>query len=133
MMTKEEFLEKVNSEMTHILKPGDRRMLSLSAHDGVEEHHFIGQWLRNNWHLWEDGNEWVEFFNGNDIWHADDMSGIIMASYVRMLRKEEIKLDEQFQYYRDYWKKMKVDIKKDTIEGIARMKAEIAVRDAGRT
>jgi hypothetical protein len=105
-MNHEEFLEKVNSEMTHILKPQDRRMLSLSTHDGVEEHHHIGQWLRNNWNLWTGENEWTEFFNENDIWHADDMSGIIIASYVRMLRNEEIKLEEQFKHYIDYWKKM---------------------------
>jgi hypothetical protein len=131
MMTKEEFLKKVRTDLDQLLKKEDKRMLSLSTHDGVEEHHSIGQWLRNNWHLWTGENEWTEFFNANDIWHADDMSGIIIASYVRMLRNQEIKLDEQFKHYIDYWKKMKIDIKKDTLDGRAKWKAEQAAKVAG--
>jgi Domain of unknown function (DUF6794) len=122
-MTHEEFIAKVKTSIDKIIRKEDKALLSLSTRDGVEEHHFMGQWLRNNWHLWGDGNEWVDFFNENDIWHADDMSGIIMATYVRQLRNEEVRLDEQFKYYKDYWKKQRIDIKRETLEARAKSKA----------
>lgn len=66
----------------------------------------IGIWMRNNWQLWV-GSRLSKYFNQIGIYHPDDMSGIIMDSYHRYLRKEEIHLEEQVKYYQDYWKKMK--------------------------
>lgn len=66
----------------------------------------IGIWMRNNWQFWR-GSRLSRYFNQLGIYHPDDMSGIIMDSYHRYLRKEEIRLDEQVKYYQDYWKKVK--------------------------
>ena len=66
----------------------------------------IGIWMRNNWQLWG-GSRLSKYFNQIGIYHPDDMSGIIMDSYHRYLRKEEIRLEEQVKYYQDYWEKMK--------------------------
>ena len=33
------------------------------------------------------------------------MSGIILNSYQRKLKGEDIKLEEQLKYYQDYWRK----------------------------
>lgn len=68
----------------------------------------IGIWMRNNWQLWG-GSRLSNYFNRIGISHPDDMSGIIMDSYHRYLRKEEIRLDEQVKYYQDYWKRMKTE------------------------
>lgn len=38
------------------------------------------------------------------IFHPDDMSAIILDSYQRKLKGEEIKIEEQLKYYQDYWK-----------------------------
>ena len=64
----------------------------------------IGIWMRNNWQLWG-GSRLSKYFNQLGINHPDDMSGIIMDSYHRYLRKEEINLEEQVKYYQEYWKK----------------------------
>ncbi|MEM9889166.1 MAG: DUF6794 domain-containing protein [Bacteroidota bacterium] len=66
----------------------------------------IGIWMRNNWQLWG-GSRLSKYFNQIGIYHPDDMSGIIMDSYHRYLRREEIRLKEQIKYYQDYWKKSK--------------------------
>ena len=63
----------------------------------------LGMWLRNNWRLWG-GSRLSKYFNNLEINHPDDMSGIILTSYGRYLRKEDIKLEEQIAYYKNYWK-----------------------------
>jgi hypothetical protein len=65
-------------------------------------HHGTGRWLRNEWGLWED-SRLAKWFNEKGIHHADDMSGIIFTSFWRELNSEPIKLDEQIQYYQDFW------------------------------
>ena len=66
----------------------------------------FGMWMRNNWGLWK-GSRLSKFFNEKGIYHPDDMSGIILDSYYRHLKGQEIKLSEQIKYYQDYWEKAK--------------------------
>lgn len=66
-------------------------------------HHGFGTYLRNNWGLW--GNsELAKNLSEMGIFHPDDMSAIILDSYQRKLKGEEIKIEEQLKYYQDYWK-----------------------------
>lgn len=71
-------------------------------------HHGTGRWLRNEWGLWQD-SRLAKWFNEKGIHHADDMSGIILASFWRDINSEPIKLDEQIKYYQDYWTKKDAD------------------------
>jgi hypothetical protein len=66
----------------------------------------IGRWMRNNWHLWG-GSRLTKSFNKLGIYHSESMSGIIMDSYHRYLRKEGIKLKEQIKSDQEYWEKIK--------------------------
>lgn len=66
----------------------------------------FGMWMRNNWQLWG-GSRLSKFFNDKGIYNPEDMSGIILDSYHRYLNSKAIKLDEQIQYYKDYWEKSK--------------------------
>ena len=70
-------------------------------------HHSIGRLIRNNWKLWskEDNNLKI-WFKNKGIWHADDMSGIILTSYWRWKNNEPFKIDEQIKFYHTHWKKM---------------------------
>ncbi len=62
----------------------------------------FGMWMRNNWQLWS-GSRLSKYFNDMGINHPDDMSGIILRSYHRNLQNSDIKLEEQIQFYKDYW------------------------------
>ena len=64
----------------------------------------LGMWMRNNWGLWK-GKELAKYFNSIGIYHPDDMSGVILTSYYRELHNQEWKVNEQVQYYQDYWKR----------------------------
>jgi len=68
-------------------------------------HFGLGMWMRNNWGLWG-GSRLSVYFNNLGIFHPDDMSGIIITTYYRYLKNEDIKLEEEIKYYKDYWKKI---------------------------
>ena len=73
---------------------------------GSYVHHGFGRYLRNNWGLWG-GLELAQSMNKEmGIWHPDDMSSIILLSYQRKLKGEEIKIQEQIKFYQDYWAKV---------------------------
>lgn len=66
----------------------------------------LGMGLRNGWGLWG-GSRLAKYFNGMGIFHPDDMSGIILESYVRYLRKEPLRVEEQVDQYKQYWEEAK--------------------------
>lgn len=77
-----------------------------------QSHHGLGMWLRNNWGLWHSEPFWDKntlnyWFNEMGIFHADDMSSIILTSYHRIKNGKEVKLEKQVQHYLDFWKKTK--------------------------
>jgi hypothetical protein len=84
-------------------------------------HHGFGMWIRNNWQLWG-GSRLSKLFNEKGIYHADDMSGIILTSYHRYLSNKEIRLNEQIQYYKDYWENAKKQELKKKIEDFVEYK-----------
>jgi hypothetical protein len=60
--------------------------------------------IRNSWGLWS-GSELANWFYNRQIYHADDMSGIIIDSYERYLNNKPINLDEQVKNYHNHWEK----------------------------
>lgn len=55
------------------------------------------------------GGLWFEsplsnWFAEKGIYHADDMSSIILTSWHRRFKGENIRLDEQIEHYQNWWK-----------------------------
>ena|SRR5438105_10035184 len=77
------------SEAVEILiagvQPADRAYLD---EHGIEGEHFgIGMRLRNGWSLWEPSAPLPRWFMKElKIWHADDMSGIILDAFLARYR-----------------------------------------------
>ncbi|PIQ15331.1 MAG: hypothetical protein COW67_08880 [Flavobacteriales bacterium CG18_big_fil_WC_8_21_14_2_50_32_9] len=67
-------------------------------------HHGFGMYLRNNWGLWGDTKLAKNLYEMG-ILHPDDMTGIILDSYQRRIKGEDIRLQEQLKYFQDYWHK----------------------------
>lgn len=78
-------------------------------------HHGAGQFLRNSWYLWwQEGHgydSWpktkppiVAWFNERGIYHADDMSAIIINSAYRKTHNKPQELEKQIKHYINYWK-----------------------------
>ncbi|HAH51591.1 MAG TPA: hypothetical protein DCL80_10140 [Balneola sp.] len=73
----------------------------------TQSHFGTGLYIRNEWNLWG-GSRLSRYFNRKDIFHPDDMSGIILTSYHRHLTGKEINLIEQINYYKKYWEGVEV-------------------------
>ena len=78
-------------------------------------HHTAGRIMRNKWKLWGD-SELEQWFQSIGIWHPDDMSSIILDSFVSLIRGEPINLEEQVKFYQDYWKRIKEKEKHFTVQ-----------------
>jgi glutathione peroxidase-family protein len=98
-------LEDAFIELKKMLSPALLNEIRLkSEKDMIEYHHGFGTWLRNNWGLWA-GSRLAQYFRQSGIKHPDDMSGIILTSFWRHLHSQPIKLEEQVEYYKEYWRK----------------------------
>ncbi len=89
---------------------------------------FNGMGLRNGWGLWQ-GSKLAQWFFKRQIYHADDMSGIIMDTYKRTKAGDDIKLTEQISKYHNHWKKQFGDMhlsimKGHVVEHLTNMRAE---------
>lgn len=66
----------------------------------------IGLWMRNNWQLWG-GSRLSKFFRDNKIGHPESMSVVILESYYRHLKNEDIRFEEQIKNYVEWEEKEK--------------------------
>ena len=94
--------------MQKISKPEDIDEFKSENEDDIPGlyHMSIGMWMRNNWGL-SGGSRLAKWFNTKGIYHPDDMSSIILLSFWRHLNQKPIELDNQIEYYKDYWEKQK--------------------------
>lgn len=100
-------LEDCFKELKKMLSPElIKEMKSGTEDDMIKYHRGLGMWMRNNWGLWSD-SRLKKYFNELEIYHPDDMSGIILDSFWRHLNNKPIRLEEQIKYYKDYWEKDK--------------------------
>lgn len=110
--TKEQFLKSIRSRLDAAIDNNMQDALRQTL-EGGEYHFTLGMWLRNNWGLWKGENELTDYFNSIGIYHADDMSGIILHCYVKMIRGDEIKFEDQINKYINYWKDRGIDAEKE--------------------
>jgi hypothetical protein len=99
-------LEECFTELDIIITQADPQDAAdfLKESDANKYHFFFGMQIRNNWKLWQPKTVLHEWFKERGIWHADDMSSIILNSYLRVRQGRPIDLEEQIKYYQDYWK-----------------------------
>lgn len=97
-------LEDSFVELEKMLHPSlISEMKALTEDQMISYHDNLGRWMRNEWGLWS-GWRLAEYFNQLGIFHPDDMSGIILSSFWRHLNSQPIKLDEQVEKTKKYWK-----------------------------
>ena len=87
-------------QMVFKYKPEDKAV--------AEQHFFAGLDMRNNWRLWT-GSPLADYFKAQGIYHPDDMSAIVLRSFHRNLNRQEIDLEGQFRFYREYWEFLEYD------------------------
>jgi len=88
-------------------------------------HHGFGRELRNRWKLWEENSPLVLWFKSNEIFHPDDMSGIILNSFHKHLQGRPIDLDGQIEHYKEYWSHVPADAVANINNDIAAVKLQL--------
>jgi peroxiredoxin len=97
-------LEDCFVELKKMLSPALINEMKASSEDRMIMYHDnLGRWIRNNWALWA-GSQLSKYFNELGINHPDDMSGIILNSFWRHINSQPIKLGEQIERYKNYWR-----------------------------
>lgn len=111
-------LESAMAALDRVLSPEDIATMRTPPPDGdTASYHFgIGGALRNNWGLWQ-RSPLARWFHARGIVHADDMSSIIISSYIRRLRGEPIRLEEQIASHREAWDEIRASARAEVAEG----------------
>jgi hypothetical protein len=101
-------LDEAVEQLAAVMSINDyQALMNGSEADLPSWHNDLGRWIRNNWKLWELNSDLVNHFNLLKIWHADDMSSIILRSAHRKYHNKPIELDLQIKHYKDYWENNK--------------------------
>ena len=98
--TVEEALERVVSD----LEPSE---FDFIKKEGIALlHHSLGRAIRNEWGLWDKESKlYKDFRNTLGLWHADDMSGILLEHIECFVKGSKFDMRRKAQYYKDYWMK----------------------------
>jgi len=81
-------------------------ILKLSSNEELSKyHHTLGRSVRNRWGLWADSSL-KKYFEEIGLWHADDMSSLILTCFRRHLNNYPLMIEEEIKNYQDYWNDM---------------------------
>ncbi|MGO8835791.1 MAG: DUF6794 domain-containing protein [Limisphaerales bacterium] len=83
----QELLKMLPKEVVEKLKNGTPQEISLYEHA-------LGQWIRNKWGLWGTGSRLKENLVAQGFLHPDDMSGVIVGSFIHYLRGEPLGVEQ---------------------------------------
>ena len=90
-----------------MLDDEEKALLRSGEVDALHLHFGFGAAMRNGWGLWH-RSSLTRWFRMRGVWHAEDMSGIILESYIRRLRGEPQRVREQIAETKQYWKEVAV-------------------------
>ena len=72
----------------------------------AEAHHSIGQWIRNNFGLWEKHSNLKDWFIENYMLdHPDDISSLILIYFHKKKNGVDTDLTKYVNKYHKYWEK----------------------------
>ena len=95
-----ENMEECFEELNKILTNNEIKEFKTKKEEDtiVKYHNGLGRYIRNKWGLWND-SVLCNWFKNLGIYHADDMSSIIILSFWRHLNKKPICIDDQVKDY----------------------------------
>jgi len=97
-------LDEALIALDKLLVEEDKEALRTGKVTPISLHHSFGRWLRNRWELWSHSTL-KEWFLNEGVEHPDDMSAIVLESYMRKLRGHEIDLRGQIAECQSYYKR----------------------------
>ncbi len=96
-------LEEAWAALEKNLTIEDRQKLKTISEDELIGMNFFGSMgIRNDWGLWR-GSRLAKYFNDLGIYHPDDMSQIILQTFLCHINNQPIRLDERIAYFKEFW------------------------------
>lgn len=93
-------------------QPGAKEFRECDEEDVIYYHHALGRALRNGkiacQSLWED-NDLTKEFRDIGIWHADDMSWVLIIGAHRIINGRPVKLEEIRSRFHAHWRQFNID------------------------
>jgi hypothetical protein len=108
-------LDEALAELGRLLDDDQRALLR--DYEPYFWHHGLGTALRNCWGLWTEHSPLGDWFREQGVFHPDDMSSIVLASFHRRLNGKAIDLPGQMAHYQAYWKRQEEEYQKGTDSG----------------
>jgi hypothetical protein len=108
-------LDEALAELGRLLDDDQRALLR--DYEPYFWHHGLGTALRNCWGLWAEHSPLRDWFRQQSIFHPDDMSSIVLASFHRRLNGKPIDLPGQIAHHQAYWKRQEEEYQKGTDSG----------------
>lgn len=100
-------LDEAVEALMQKLSAEDKKAITSMTEDELHQvHHTLGQWIRNNWGLWQ-GGPLLDHMTSLGFIHADDMSGSIIREFWRHMNRLPSKIAEDVKLYKEYWEKYK--------------------------
>jgi hypothetical protein len=98
----DEAVKQLVDYMIEKAKEGDV-LATMNASKMTTRLHFgFGRQLRNSWHLWEE-NDLTKDFNSKGIFHADDMSSLIITAAVTIFQGKPFDFIKEAAEYWKHW------------------------------
>lgn len=100
-------VEECMATFLEILTPAEQVLVTnMKEDDLITTHHGLGQWIRNNWDLWQ-GGPLLEHMKSLGFIHPDDMSSSLIREFWCRANGKPSQMVEDVLYYKDFWEKNK--------------------------
>jgi len=98
-------LDETFDELNKVIKVKDKKnFLKKDENEFLSSQHFgLGKYIRNEWGLWKLSRLYL-WFKDKGVTHPDDISTIILKNYFRKNKNIEFNLNNEINYYQEYWK-----------------------------
>jgi len=96
--------KNLGEAVDYLIKHNQKDLEALKTANMSQFHFSAGMNMRNSWGLWS-GGPLKEWFESIGIFHADDMSGMIMKAFQKRILEEPYDLMEDVKFYQGYWKR----------------------------
>jgi hypothetical protein len=100
-------IDECMTALSELLAPEEQMQLTMLAKSNLSRCHMaLGGWIRNNWDLWS-GGPLLDHMKSLGFVHPDDMSAAIIKEWWSRMNRLPSSLQEDIEYYADFWKKSK--------------------------
>ena len=96
-------LKECFEELDQMIPENDKKLIKAASKEiMINVHHSLGRNIRNEWGLWH-GSKLKDYFEEIGVWHADDMSSIILNSYWSRMNNKPFDVDKEVAKFKSYW------------------------------